>query len=324
MTFPKGIAFDVRFVMAGNDAVGAWQRAGSWSADSGMDGFVPDAIAYAIAPEPVWERLAAAVQPGQVGLAVRENAGWRVLVPVNEDGAPEPPRALSNAERSKRYRQKQRDARRDDRHETRHGAVTKPVTESRDIVTPSRDERHEDRHGAVTDRHALGGGGASLSSLSGKRNNEDPEIPPLPPGDSVTGERDAGVTAPRAEPGFLLGAYTEGVREGLAKASGDPSRTISPFRPLSWRSVERMVDGHGPPGLDEEGVLRWVHETACAYVIATSAKAEFQAGFHPDKCINWLNAGRPRASSPGPARADVQPFDSSAPWVPRKKTQEAL
>lgn len=43
------LAFNAKVVAAGNDAMGLWVRAGAWCASQLMDGFVPNAIALAMA-----------------------------------------------------------------------------------------------------------------------------------------------------------------------------------------------------------------------------------------------------------------------------------
>lgn len=50
-------AFHAKVVGAGNEAYGAWCRAGQWSCAYGTSGVLPRHMAMAIAPDPVWERL---------------------------------------------------------------------------------------------------------------------------------------------------------------------------------------------------------------------------------------------------------------------------
>lgn len=54
-------AFHAKVVAVGNEAYGAWVRAGQWSCDHGTDGFVPMAIAITIAPFAIWQTLANAL-----------------------------------------------------------------------------------------------------------------------------------------------------------------------------------------------------------------------------------------------------------------------
>jgi hypothetical protein len=53
-------AFHHKVLAAGNEAYGAWCRAGQWSSDQLTDGFVPRAVAEQIAKPKVWAKLIAA------------------------------------------------------------------------------------------------------------------------------------------------------------------------------------------------------------------------------------------------------------------------
>lgn len=54
------LALHHKTVMAGNPAMGLWVRAGSWSRQSGTDGFIPDAIAAQLGTPAQAKRLVAA------------------------------------------------------------------------------------------------------------------------------------------------------------------------------------------------------------------------------------------------------------------------
>lgn len=56
-----GLAFHGKAISAGNEAIGAWVRAGAWSSapDNLTDGFIPRGVATTIAPARVWSRLIA-------------------------------------------------------------------------------------------------------------------------------------------------------------------------------------------------------------------------------------------------------------------------
>lgn len=79
MKLDDQVAFHAKIVKAGNEAVGAWVRAGAWSCGAGTLGFIPEDMATTIAPERVWIRLANAwVRPGGAGLAERVEGGWQI------------------------------------------------------------------------------------------------------------------------------------------------------------------------------------------------------------------------------------------------------
>lgn len=49
-------AFHAKTVAAGNEAYGAWCRAGEWCSGHTQDGFIPLVVAHLIAPKRVWDR----------------------------------------------------------------------------------------------------------------------------------------------------------------------------------------------------------------------------------------------------------------------------
>lgn len=63
---------------AGNEAYGAWCRAGQWSSSQLTDGFIPEAIALVIAPVKVWRKLELCGGPGRAGLVDRVEGGWQI------------------------------------------------------------------------------------------------------------------------------------------------------------------------------------------------------------------------------------------------------
>lgn len=70
------IAFGAKHVAAGNEACGAWIRAVAWAAQHSSDGFIPRAVAHAIAPKRVWARLIRAKVGDDAGLAVECDGGY--------------------------------------------------------------------------------------------------------------------------------------------------------------------------------------------------------------------------------------------------------
>jgi len=66
-------AFHEKVLQAGNEAYGAWCRAGQWSSGRRTEGLIPKATALSIAPLRVWKKLVAARGRSQHGLI--EEAG---------------------------------------------------------------------------------------------------------------------------------------------------------------------------------------------------------------------------------------------------------
>lgn len=65
-------AFHSKALAAGNDALGAWVRAGAWCSGELTDGAIPEHVAATIAPPDVWARLVA------VRLMERTKTGYRM------------------------------------------------------------------------------------------------------------------------------------------------------------------------------------------------------------------------------------------------------
>lgn len=72
------MCFHAKILVAGNEAIGAWARGISWSAQHQSDGRVPRAVAVAIAPEVVWERLVSVrlCEPIPIGWQIHDYTDW--------------------------------------------------------------------------------------------------------------------------------------------------------------------------------------------------------------------------------------------------------
>jgi hypothetical protein len=73
-----GCTFHAKVIKAGNEAFGAWCRAGSWSSRYLTDGFLPDEVAAMIAPPEIWSRLSTCGRNGEPGLVERAEDGWQI------------------------------------------------------------------------------------------------------------------------------------------------------------------------------------------------------------------------------------------------------
>jgi hypothetical protein len=62
-------AFHSKVILAGNEAYGAWVRAGQWSSAHKTDGSIPEHVAHLIAPADVWVtlRVAGLLDPTEPG-----------------------------------------------------------------------------------------------------------------------------------------------------------------------------------------------------------------------------------------------------------------
>ena len=73
-------AFHNKVVAAGNEAYGAWCRAGQWASDALTDGFVPEHIARTIASPKVWKRLldVRLLDPAEGGYRIHDYLDWNL------------------------------------------------------------------------------------------------------------------------------------------------------------------------------------------------------------------------------------------------------
>src|ERR1035437_4243353 len=72
-------AFGAKILMAGNEAYGAWCRAGQWSSQHETDGRVPLSTALTIGPARLWKKLLEAIPPGHVhGLVEAIDGGYQI------------------------------------------------------------------------------------------------------------------------------------------------------------------------------------------------------------------------------------------------------
>lgn len=71
-------AFHAKVTSAGNEAYGAWCRAGQLSCSLGSDGFIPFSTAKAIAPERVWRKLLSVglLDPAEGGYQIHDFAEY--------------------------------------------------------------------------------------------------------------------------------------------------------------------------------------------------------------------------------------------------------
>lgn len=71
-------AFHAKVIAAGNEAFGAWTRAGSWSSDHLTDGFIPFDAAHAIGGPKLWKKLIEAKAGHEHGLAEPAEGGYQI------------------------------------------------------------------------------------------------------------------------------------------------------------------------------------------------------------------------------------------------------
>jgi len=98
--------------------------------------------------------------------------------------------------------------------------------------------------------------------------------------------------------------------KGIEQTIGNPY--IFRDQPEECRALEQLWEFHGK-GKTPEEFARWLRTTAAEYAKATRAKAHFQKGYSPTKCVEWLNAGARAIEEPQRPGEFVMPRVPVAP-----------
>lgn len=265
-------AFHPKVVKAGNEAYGAWCRAGQWSSQYLTDGVVPWDVALRIGPKKLWKKLQ------EVGLV--EAREGEAPVGIHDFHVYNPKASAVLAERERkaknirdfRERQRQREA----------GAVA---------------------NGASA--HVTGYGNGHTGPVQPDTNHgPDPDPDPdqkIPLTPLVAGEP---VTPMIGQPSQgTLQALATAYAHGIADAAGAPWRM--PDANYETPIIVEAVATHRP-NLTREEWPRWVRRSAATYRRMMAGKAEFQKGFRPSKWLEWLNAGGERMRLNGTANGHAQ------------------
>jgi len=133
--------------------------------------------------------------------------------------------------------------------------------------------------------------------------------PPTPPAGGMGGgaaEESAPESAEQVAPEVqakqapYLGAYGAGVTSVTGEPWAAPTHKAE-----SW-AVGSMIKTYAA-NLRGAALLAWLTETAAAYTRATLDGAQYQRGFAPSKCLDWLKSGRPAARPRGGAGRAAPP-----------------
>lgn len=135
----------------------------------------------------------------------------------------------------------------------------------------------------------------SLLKITGKGSAR--LAPPGPKGKSRKAPK-----AEKATPAHVR--YAEAYAKGIATASGHPFAAPRGKSDLVAMATTHAKGDDGKP-LVGDALVAWFEATAAAYHRATCAKPQFQAGYSAQKCLAWLQAGRPVERANG--KVNVQP-----------------
>lgn len=251
-----------KVLRAGNEAFGAWCRAGQWSSKHLTEGVIPREVALTIAPLKVWSRLLS------VGLLDEHPDGWAIhdFLTYNP---------TSEQVRSERARKAKNVADHRERRRSAKASVTNPVT---DHVT------------GYTD-------GNLRPLLPGRNHGPDPDPDPDPEITTTTPPR-ARTTAERVF--CLVGDAMRGVDlQELEQVSGRIGKALDAMAPeLLWPDLDAEVSGwisdarlKAAAGRD-----RGDHWSSERLLLAVEAKAMQRIRFRPKDARNERE--RDRANGP--------------------------
>lgn len=290
------MAFHRKVLTAGNEAVGAWVRAMSWSAKEGTDGIIPKETAFALAPKRIWDRLCTAtlvhkVDPGyeihdylDYNLSAEEIASKRRQ--VNE--------ARAEAGRKGAAARWQKDG---NRHGKPDGKPIAPATKP-DGQTMAKTMATE------------------CPQIPDPRSQIPEKIPPTPVAEPPS-TRPMPASEARSWGAFWLETYERLVSDALGKpVSWDPHKARS--------TLDRLVTKLCPPEHRREPTA-WLAELVPEFVDAARAKPSVYSAFAPAGFERWLNEREPdEIDEPTPAdppAADRATNPSRVPMTPEQRAR---
>ena len=297
--------FHKKIVAAGNEAIGAWVRAGAWSKNYGTNGIIPREVALAIAAESVWERLMSdrvkLVRPRDGGdYELHDFLQWQTS--AEQDEARKAALRQARSDAGKRSAERRRE-RRSSAPPTNTDATTGEQPSSK---PPANCEQTANKN-------------PTPSQMPNAIPQPDP--PPTPPGGGG-GIRamDPGVVG--FEQPYWSAAYERAARAALA----DPGWTLE-ARQL--RDLSAAVAARCP---DRSRVADWLGEQVPRFIDATRSTPSVWSAHQPRGFKRWFDAKCPRDDArpsgvhrtrpapqqppPGGSRYDVAPD-----WEPPTGTE---
>jgi hypothetical protein len=307
-------AFHAKVVAAGNEAYGAWCRAGQWSSAHLTEGRIPREIALAIAPLRVWKRLDGARGTSASGLV--EFVGGDIQIHDYLDYNPTADEELAKrASRSAAGRaggQKsaaRRQANAQAKGQAKAQAIASPPTcpqaanDRAEISDPglsaSPDEFHDSAPKSLI---SLNQRQANAQAKPKQNSTPSPSPSPIPEDPPVVPQ-----TRQPAQRRFERGTTGQEARERYTTAIATATR-----RPFALERDTRhdlvlcdLLNTHAPLATLETA-LSWLDATVAEWVQEVDPR--FTAGYRPAKLLDWVQADKPKRAyatgTDGPRRAE--------------------
>lgn len=303
-------AFHHKVLAAGNEAYGAWCRAGQWSSDQLTEGLVPLAVAEQIAKPKVWAKLIAAklIHEAEGGYQIHDFLDFN---------------PSSEAERARREETRERR-----RESGRVGGKRSGESRRAAKQDASLGEAKSEQTGSKNEAKCFAGA-SGLLEANGKQ-NEAPipipipiEDPPYPPLAGAGGSPDVFALSPPEPPAAPRAGrqaasptdrtYSDAYVAGQCDA--EPSCGFSPLPASAVRLLGATAGTHAKDRFKQplrgEAVTAWIRETSAEF--RRSAEPAFSKGFSVFAFKAWLDAGRPMTrreplpEPPKPARELPEP-----------------
>ena len=255
------LPFHRKVMQAGNEAVGAWARAGAWSSGNLTEGYIPPEIAAVIAPPQAWADLRAA---GLTEAPPDGRPGEQLHDFLEYNPTAETVRAERQA--TKERVQKFRAAK---RQRAASNAVTPTVT------------------------NGVRNGGCTPSPIPIPIPDQ---IPPTPQGGDGTAPSSRTEKRQGGSETRYRAAYEAGIREGSPAGQAfvlPPGKIAAVLGPAL---TAHAIGAEGP--LRGDDLLAWIRSTAAEYRRATASTAQYEGGWDVFHFAKWLNKGRPRDDAP--------------------------
>jgi len=268
-------AFHAKVVRAGNEAYGAFIRAGAVCSGSDRSGFISFEVAHLIASKKVWKKLL------EVGLLDPTTRAGYQLHDFNDYNP--------TSEQMDEYIEKKRSA-------GRVGGQRSGEARRSKIEADASKQTVEANEANAKPFHFISS--QPISKDSETREANDSEAP--------KSERRPSRPPPPDPFGATFRDVSQAWCEGVSSATGVP---CTPLKPYERANLDGFVSVHSG-GLSGPALQDWVRNIATEFVNSTEAKFWKRT---PSRCSEWLDSGRPGRRD-AKQESSLQKTAGDEPW----------